>query len=161
MQLVGKGDGVEDVSVIHAPFSLWPTPFPRLSCEHVQQSMPLFSYLVDQLSQDTEYLQRTLRPAAQHDSFTAKLLSILSESQGGSKRSGLDIALGLHRSDYMLDEPTGTLLQVQAATFVLFALLSAHSKMGEKSKLVLLALQQMLPVVKQTETGRTSISTLD
>jgi glutathione synthase len=80
--------------------------------------MPLFSSLVHQVSENTEYLQRTLRPAAQHDSFTAKLLSILADGGSNSKQSTSKISLGLHRSDYMLDEPSNTLLQVWASRFL-------------------------------------------
>jgi hypothetical protein len=48
------------------------------------------------------------------DSFTARLLDIHSQMlEEGLKQ---EIQLGLHRSDYMLDMATGSLLQVEINT---------------------------------------------
>lgn len=57
-----------------------------------------------------------LSAAAAHDSFTAALLRVLRETRPA--RAALadagvpEISLGLHRSDYMLDAPSGRFLQV-------------------------------------------------
>jgi hypothetical protein len=112
LQIVGQGDGVEDVSVIHAPFSLYPTPFPATEFQRVQTMMPHLSNLVHVVSKDMNYLSNTLKTAAQYDSFTKSLMSVLSRTEEARSRHASPITLGLHRSDYMLDEPSGMLLQV-------------------------------------------------
>ena len=72
--------------------------------------MPLMNELYDAVSCDAEFLTSTLQSAAEFDDFTAKLLEIHSEVQ--QKQMGGNLSLGIHRSDYMLDEPSGRLLQV-------------------------------------------------
>jgi glutathione synthase len=116
LQVVGQGDGKEDVSIVHAPFALAPTPFPQLEFELVQRSMPLFSSLVHAVSQDGRYLARTLAAAAKHDDFTSRLLGVWRESAELRAQFGTSVVLGLHRSDYMLDEPSASLLQVELNT---------------------------------------------
>ena len=147
-QIMGQGDGVDDVSVIHAPFSLVPTPFPRSEFELVQRSMPLFSSLVHTISQDSQYLATTLRAAAQYDDFTGSLLAIFQETAEAREKLGSRVSLGLHRSDYMLDEPSTSLLQVRLLLqFTQSVLLSAEqlvicaerSNSGESSRVGRLA----------------------
>lgn len=125
-QVMGQGDGVEDVSIIHAPFSLFPTPFPRSEFELVQRSMPLFSSLVHAVSQDAQYLTSTLRAAAQYDDFTGKLLTVFRDTMDKRSSRGSAVSLGLHRSDYMLDEPSTSLLQVRCVS-VMSVCRTAHA----------------------------------
>ena len=115
MQVVGQGDGVKDVSIIHAPFSLAPTPFPQSEFELVQRSMPLFCALAHAVSQDTNYLRSTLAAAAQYDEFTRNLLDVWEATVDARKQHGANVSLGLLRSDYMLDEPSASLLQVHVS----------------------------------------------
>ena len=72
--------------------------------------MPLMNRLYDAVSRDSEFLMSTLRPAAEFDDFTAHLLKIYDEVK--DCQNG-DVTLGIHRSDYMFDEPSGRLLQVR------------------------------------------------
>lgn len=75
--------------------------------------MPLFSELVDKVAADEAYLESTLAQAAQHDEFTARLLGVLRGSRGARARFRAgEVVLGVHRSDYMLDAPSGGFLQV-------------------------------------------------
>lgn len=74
--------------------------------------MPAFSTLVQAISENSEYLNSTLKLAAQYDEFTGKLLTLHNETVEARERFGSPINLGLHRSDYMLDGPSGRLLQV-------------------------------------------------
>lgn len=63
------------------------------------------------VSSDYQFLMNTLQPTAEFDEFTANLLKIYSEVhqlRNGSKT----LELGIHRSDYMLDQSSGRLLQV-------------------------------------------------
>eukprot|EP00897_Mesotaenium_endlicherianum_P003739 jgi/Mesen1/3393/ME000192S02564 len=94
------------VGLVHAPVALLPTPFPRESFEQAVALATLFNDLADRVSQDGAFLQSTLARAAKTDSFTANLLRIHQQ----------DIRLGMHRSDYMLDEATGACLQVELNT---------------------------------------------
>ncbi len=79
--------------------------------------MQEFNTLIDLVAADEAYLARVLAPAAASDAFTAALLRVLEESaeeRASARAAGVpDIMLGVHRSDYMLDEPSGGFLQVQ------------------------------------------------
>ena len=70
VQIVGAGLSDKPLATIHAPMTVLPTPFPRDSFEKAQSAMEAFNGLFDRVSRDDEYLQATLRPAAQHDDFT-------------------------------------------------------------------------------------------
>ena len=109
---MGAGDGFEDVSVVHAPVSLFPTPFPQKAFQRAQFLMPGLSELVHAVSEDMDYVNETLSTAAQFDSFTKSLMDVHSKTAEARAKNGSPISLGLHRSDYMLDEPSGQLLQV-------------------------------------------------
>lgn len=104
---------MQDVSVIHAPFSLMPTPFPAAEFKRVQSMMPHLSSLVHAVSNDLTYLHRNLMSAAQFDSFTKGLIDVHNKTADSRGQHASPITLGLHRSDYMLDEPSGDLLQVR------------------------------------------------
>ncbi len=71
MQLVGLGDKGRPYALTHAPISVVPVPFPRDSFEKARAAMQVFNKLIDRVSRDGEYLQRTLQPAAEFDDFTA------------------------------------------------------------------------------------------
>lgn len=114
--VVGQGDGVSDVTIVHAPISLLPTPFPAAEFQLVQRSMPLFNQLVDAVSLDHEYLQGTLAQAAMFDDFMASLLGVFEDTKNARAQHASPIALGIHRSDYMLDAPSNSLLQVELNT---------------------------------------------
>lgn len=107
-----------DVSIIHAPFSLLPTPMPRNQFELVTRTMPVFNSLVQSISADTEYLAGTLAQAAKFDDFTARLLDVFASAADARDLVGSPITLGIHRSDYMLDGPTQNLLQARAPRFL-------------------------------------------
>lgn len=79
--------------------------------------MPMFSMLVQAISEDSLYLNGTLKLAAQYDVFTGKLLTLYNETAEARAQFGSPINLGLHRSDYMLDGPSGKLLQVSPGRF--------------------------------------------
>ncbi|GLI68541.1 hypothetical protein VaNZ11_012982 [Volvox africanus] len=107
-----------DVAIIHAPLSLMPVPYPRGRFELAQQVMPLFNRLVDAVATDEAYLESTLGPAALYDTFTGRLLKTLQATRAARAlhEAGREVVLGVHRSDYMLDEPSGKFLQVELNT---------------------------------------------
>lgn len=115
--IVGAGVADKPLATVHAPLTVLPTQFPRGSFEKAKAAMQVFNTLIDRVSRDEDYLQTTLRPAAEYDDFTAKLLEIHRNAQGvRHQRRDRDLVLALNRSDYMLDEPSGTLMQVELNT---------------------------------------------
>ncbi len=57
-----------------------------------------------------------LAAAAQYDDFTARLLDVLRATRPErAAQAGREVVFGVHRSDYMLDAPSGRFLQVGRA----------------------------------------------
>ena len=70
MQVVGLGLEDPACAVCHAPLTVLPTPFPSDSFAKAKRAMTVFNYVMDSVSRDADYLQQTLKAAAQHDDFT-------------------------------------------------------------------------------------------
>jgi glutathione synthase len=49
-----------NAAVTHAPFSLFPTPFPRREFEKAQKLQPIWNDLIHQLSQDDAFLNEIM-----------------------------------------------------------------------------------------------------
>ncbi|GBF95516.1 glutathione synthetase [Raphidocelis subcapitata] len=106
-------------ALVHAPLSVLPVAFPEARFEQAVGCMQLFSGLVDAVARDEDYLEQTLAQAAAFDDFTARLLSLLRDSRPARRAAaaaGREVVLGIHRSDYMLDGPSGGFLQVELNT---------------------------------------------
>lgn len=58
---------------MHAPLSALPAPFPEGSFRKACAAAPAFNALIAAVAADSEYLQRTLAPAAEYDEFTVRL----------------------------------------------------------------------------------------
>eukprot|EP00891_Asterochloris_glomerata_P000176 jgi/Astpho2/176/fgenesh1_pg.00004_%23_70_t len=115
--VVGAGLKEKPLAIMHAPITVLPVVFPADSFQKALDAMQLFNTLVDRVSRDAEYLQRVLAPAAEFDDFTARLLEIHRQTrQLRQQRQGQQVVLAINRSDYMLDEPSSTLLQVELNT---------------------------------------------
>lgn len=69
---MGGGVPEKPFAITHAPMTVLPTPFPFDSFQKAQAAMGPFNSLFDKVSRDDEYLQNTLRPAAEHDDFTVR-----------------------------------------------------------------------------------------
>ena len=78
--------------------------------------MPLMNRLYDSVSQDAEFLTSTLKSAAEFDDFTANLLEIYGDVRKLQNRKE-EMVLGIHRSDYMLDQPSNRLLQARCVSY--------------------------------------------
>ena len=117
---LGGGDaasGVPECALVHAPLSALPVAFPKRRFEQAVACMRDFNALVDAVASDEAYLEETLRGAAAHDDFTARLLGLLRDSRGARQKfAAASPVLGIHRSDYMLDAPSGGFLQVELNT---------------------------------------------
>ncbi|CAB4315557.1 unnamed protein product [Prunus armeniaca] len=111
---VQRSGKVPGVGMVHAPFALLPMPFPESHWKQACELAPIFNELVDRVSLDAKFLQDSLSRTKKSDAFTSGLLDIHSKMQEINKKE--DIRLGLHRSDYMLDEQTKLLLQIEMNT---------------------------------------------
>ncbi|KAK4379003.1 hypothetical protein RND71_000865 [Anisodus tanguticus] len=105
---------VPGVDMVHAPVALLPISFPEIHWKQACEVAPIFNELVDRVSQDGEFLQQSLSRTKKVDPFTSRLLEIHSKMLKINKIE--EIRLGLHRSDYMLDEKTKLLLQIELNT---------------------------------------------
>ncbi|KAF3628444.1 Glutathione synthetase, chloroplastic [Capsicum annuum] len=109
-----KSGTVPGVGMVHAPVALLPMSFPESHWKQACEVAPIFNELVDRVSQDGEFLQESLSRTKKVDPFTSRLLEIHSKMLEINKIE--EIRLGLHRSDYMLDEQTKLLLQIELNT---------------------------------------------
>ena len=98
----------------HVPICLISSSLPRTEFEKAQRGQGLFNKLVDDIARDTEWLYDKVENVVQVDDFSAHLVEISKKlhSEGLKQKT----FLGLHRSDYMLHEPTNSLLQVELNT---------------------------------------------
>ena len=91
-----------------APMSLLPNAYPRQAFEQAQSLAPYFNQLVDKVSRDAEFLQKTLGGGVSRaDPYTGKLLQLYNDIYVSPKEGIPNFAkeadfLGIHRSDYML-----------------------------------------------------------
>ncbi|KAM6596847.1 hypothetical protein CsatA_007371 [Cannabis sativa] len=111
---VQRSGKVPGVGMVHAPFALLPMPFPETHWKQACEVAPIFNELVDRVSLDAKFLQDSLSRTKKADAFTSRLLDIHSKMLDINKKE--EIRLGLHRSDYMLDEQTKSLLQIEMNT---------------------------------------------
>ncbi|XP_010550964.1 PREDICTED: glutathione synthetase, chloroplastic [Tarenaya hassleriana] len=109
-----KSGKVPGIGLVHAPFALLPTPFPESHWKQACDVAPIFNELVDRVSLDGQFIQDSLSRTKKVDAFTSRLLDIHSKMLELNKKE--EIRLGLHRSDYMLDEETKSLLQIEMNT---------------------------------------------
>ncbi|KAL8155381.1 hypothetical protein AgCh_000675 [Apium graveolens] len=111
---VQRSGVVPGVGMVHAPVALLPTAFPESHWKQACELAPIFNELVDRVSLDGKFLQESLSRTKEVDAFTSRLLDLHSKMLEMNKKE--DIRLGLHRSDYMLDEQTKLLLQIELNT---------------------------------------------
>lgn len=109
-----KSGKVPGVGLVHAPVSLLPLPFPESYWKQACEVAPIFNELIDRVSLDSKFIQESLSRTKKADAFTSRLLDIHAKMLDMNKQE--DIRLGLHRSDYMLDEQTNLLLQIELNT---------------------------------------------
>ncbi|KAG9297131.1 hypothetical protein G9A89_019412 [Geosiphon pyriformis] len=92
--------GLPNTSVINAPVSLFPSPFPKKCFEKALALQPLFNDLFHKLAEDHEFIMETLGEVAKVDEFIKNLYKIYVKvyTEGAAQ----PFSLGIHRSDYML-----------------------------------------------------------
>jgi hypothetical protein len=121
----------DPASVVHAPFSLSPAQFPRSLFSSALALQPNFNTLVHRISLSHSFLTTTLNPLCQSDEFIRKSMEIYTATRDTPKR---DIILGIHRSDYLINNTTLTQVELNtiAASFATLSSLvsSMHTYMG-------------------------------
>ena len=120
LTMLAKGpDGKTIVGIQHCPMTLAPYTVPQGAFAKIVSYAQPFNALVDRMSRDTEFLYGVLDGVAVTDEFTANLLRIsraVNFPEGGLRQK---IALGFHRSDYMLNSGDGgpcEMLQIEINT---------------------------------------------
>lgn len=81
-------DGPSTTTAIHAPYSLFPTPFPRHLFEHASELQPLYNALYAHVTVDDAFLDEVVGGAvAKVDDFQGKLYELWKKvSQEGIKQ---------------------------------------------------------------------------
>ncbi|KAG1473679.1 hypothetical protein G6F56_000822 [Rhizopus delemar] len=89
-----------NAAVTHAPFALYPTPFPRKEFEKAKVLQQPWNTLIHKMSQDESLIAETMETLSTLDEFTNQLYQIYL----AVKKEGIvqPASLGLHRNDYLL-----------------------------------------------------------
>ncbi|XP_061348458.1 glutathione synthetase, chloroplastic-like [Gastrolobium bilobum] len=111
---VQRSGSVPGVGLVHLPFAVLPSSFPESHWRQACDLAPLFNELVDRVSLDGKFLQEALSRTKKADEFTSRLLDIHSKMLEINKKE--EIRMGILRSDYMVDEKTKSLLQIELNT---------------------------------------------
>jgi glutathione synthetase len=104
--------------VNHAPFSLFPTPFPKNAFEQVQKVQTVWNTLIHRIAHDQEWLDGVMVNLAKVDEFTGRLYELWTRA-----RHTQEWSLGLLRNDYMVHQEK--LYQVEINTVA--SSFSSHS----------------------------------
>lgn len=95
-----------------APMSLLPNAYPARAFQQAKDVAPAFNELVDRVSRDAAFLEENLGGGVSTmDPYTAKLLQLYKEIYFGSSANAAANSadrLGIHRSDYMLNQDPGS-----------------------------------------------------
>eukprot|EP00871_Galdieria_phlegrea_P002888 jgi/Galph1/35/GphlegSOOS_G4835.1 len=102
--------------IIHAPFTLFPSPVPQKSYELAWRLAPLFNLLAFRLSSCPEYLIKHLEPLAAVDEFTNRLLQLYKDTLQDSTPRKPTYSFGILRSDYFIDNSESGLKQIELNT---------------------------------------------
>nr|KYP71259.1 hypothetical protein KK1_010508 [Cajanus cajan] len=102
------------IGLAHAPFALLPARFPEKEWREASDLAPIINHLVHRVSSDATFLHESFSKSKKLDEFTSRLLDIHSKMLQINKKE--EIQLGLHRSDYLLDEKTKSLFLVELKT---------------------------------------------
>lgn len=102
-------------AVIHAPFSLLPSPFPRRLFEYAQSLQPDFDRLYASLAANHAFLERVIGGSvAPVDPFQRSLWDVYTTVSAETPAQSLQ--LGLFRSDYLMHDGGDQIKQVEFNT---------------------------------------------
>ncbi|KAJ3322635.1 hypothetical protein HDV06_002849 [Boothiomyces sp. JEL0866] len=123
--LIVRSPGTE--MAVHAPFALFPSPFPKQGYELAHKIQPLFNILVDRVAKDGEFLGSIMESLSESDEFTHRIYDIYK-----TKLSKQSIWMGIHRSDYLVHfEKQPMIKQVELNTIA-----SSFSSLSSKTDLL-------------------------
>jgi glutathione synthase len=77
IQKLQKSGMVPGVGLMHAPFALFPTPFPQSKWNQASDLAPIFNELVDRVSLDGQFLQESLSRFTFHCSSSSITINFL------------------------------------------------------------------------------------
>ncbi|KAL8287348.1 hypothetical protein RQP46_003800 [Phenoliferia psychrophenolica] len=104
--LVLRPTSLSSTSSIHAPYALFPSPFPRHLFDQAIQLQPLYNALYSHVALDNQFLKDVVGGAvAKVDEFQGKLYEMWEQVEKEGVKQPLH--LGLFRSDYLLHSPPG------------------------------------------------------
>ena len=92
----------KDVGVYHVPVSLSPSPLPKNLFGKIFFYQIAFNKIYNKLSNDQEFLEKTLEQISSKDNFVQKMLEISKKSLNYEKKQ--KIKLSFFRNDYILDK---------------------------------------------------------
>lgn len=98
-----------DNTARHCPFSIAPMTMKRDVYEHLLKVTPLITKLISQVSEDHDFLQRSLGDMAKADPFFGRLMSLHQQAHGdiSDRRYPARQPLLLMRTDFMDDRQHG------------------------------------------------------
>jgi glutathione synthase len=76
IQKLQKSGMVPGVGLMHAPFALFPTPFPQSKWNQASDLAPIFNELVDRVSLDGQFLQESLSRFTFHCSSSSITINL-------------------------------------------------------------------------------------
>jgi len=88
----------------HAPFMLFPSPFPKYLYDEAMKVQTDFQLLVHLASLDHDFIEESLKSVIIHDAFTKKQYDIYNKvrQENGQPK----VVFNITRSDYMIDQVT-------------------------------------------------------
>ncbi|KAL5482338.1 GSH2 [Sanghuangporus weigelae] len=92
-------------SAIHAPLSLFPSPFPRSLFQTALRLQKIYNVLYARIALDEEFLDSVMGEVAQVDEFTGQLWRSWKKLRDEGITEACDYHLGIFRSDYLLHAP--------------------------------------------------------
>ncbi len=95
-----------DARLTHAPLTLYPSDFPKAAFEQAWALADDFNRLLSAMARNHEFLAQVSAPIAAADPFTGRLF----DTYGAAREQGPGqaLALGLFRSDYLLQAGAGS-----------------------------------------------------
>mmetsp|Transcript_13631 Transcript_13631/g.54646 ORF Transcript_13631/g.54646 Transcript_13631/m.54646 type:complete len:490 (+) Transcript_13631:70-1539(+) len=99
-------------TVVHTPFSLFPSPVNRDIYQYARELTPVLNRLVSEISRDHQFLLDTLSEVVQVDEFTGRLMNIFKSAvvQNGNRQVS-PLEFGICRFDYFVTEDKTPLLR--------------------------------------------------
>lgn len=110
--LIMRSKSIKNDSICELlPITLFPTPFPKEKYQLASDVQQEINLIMHRIAYDDDFLMQSLAPIIKIDDFTNNLYSIYESvlKTGRAQKT----SLGLFRSDYMLDDRSQRLLQIE------------------------------------------------